>query len=92
MLLLAELDRIVGKFETLVTRMTADLKAQTQTERQHNLLRGILRVTSALKKNPEAANNPSFSDWFNRTVTGNAVVPQIKDLYEKVSDSFSGAI
>lgn len=51
------------------------------------MLRGILRVCLALKRSNEAKQNPTFTDWFNKTVTANTDVPQIKDLYDQIVES-----
>lgn len=87
MMVLSQLDAVVAQFNALLTKMTADLKKDTQTERQLNLLRGILRVSEALQKNPEAMQNPTFSDWFNRNIIENVEVPAIRELYEKIVSS-----
>ena len=87
MMVLAQLETVVGQFNALFTKMTTDLKKDTQTERQLNLLRGILRVSEALQKNPEATQNPTFSDWFSRNIIENVDVPAIRELYEKIVSS-----
>lgn len=87
MMVLAQLEMVVAQFNALFTKMTTDLKKDTQTERQLNLLRGILRVSEALQKNPEATQNPTFSDWFSRNIIENVDVPAIRELYEKIVSS-----
>ena len=87
MMVLAQLEAVVAQFNALFTKMTTDLKKDTQTERQLNLLRGILRVSEALQKNPEAMQNPTFSDWFSRNIIENVDVPAIRELYEKIVSS-----
>jgi len=87
MMVLAQLEMVVAQFNALFTKMTTDLKKDTQTERQLNLLRGILRVSEALQKNPEATQNPTFSDWFSRNIIENVEVPAIRELYEKIVSS-----
>lgn len=60
MIVMAQLDKIVEQFSTIYSKMQNDLKKGARTERQLNLMRGILRVCWALQRNPEAMENPNF--------------------------------
>jgi hypothetical protein len=67
--------------------MQNDLKKGARTERQLNLMRGILRVCWALQRNPEAMENPNFQQWFTSIVLENTEVPEIRELYDKIVSS-----
>ena len=84
MIVLAQLDKVCEQFHQIYSKMFDDLKKDAQTERQLNLMRGILRVTEALQRNPEAMQSPAFAGWFNATVLENVDIPAIRELYEKI--------
>ena len=67
--------------------MFDDLKKDSQTERQLNLMRGILRVTEALQRNSEAMQNPAFAGWYNGVILENVDIPAIRELYERIVSS-----
>lgn len=87
MIVLAQLDKVCEHFQQIYSKMFDNLKKDDQTERQLNLMRGILRVTEALQRNPEAMQNPQFAAWFNATVLENVDIPAIRELYEKIVSS-----
>lgn len=87
MIVMAQLDKVVEQFNTIYSKMQNDLKKGARTERQLNLMRGILRVCNTLQKNPEAMENPNFAQWFNTTVLENVEVPEIRELYDKIVSS-----
>jgi len=50
-------------------------------------LRGVLRVTEALQRNPEALANTLFNQWYNAGILENIEIPIVRELYEKIAIS-----
>lgn len=71
----------------MYSKMANNLKQNTHAERHLNLMRGILRVTEALQRNPEVMANHSFQQWFSMCVLENVDIPLIRELYEKIASS-----
>jgi len=94
MVVIGKLDEITEKFQLIYQKNAPNLKpaqnnnnAMGGQERSLNLIRGILRVTEALSRNPEAALNTNFQQWLNSCVLDNAEVPAIREMYEKIVSS-----
>ena len=65
-IVMSKLDRVVEKMQHIYTKNANNLKNKSdgQTERSLNLIRGILRITELLQRNPEALLNVNFQTWF----------------------------
>jgi len=53
-----------------------------QTERSLNLIRGILRVSELLMRQPEARSNANFTGFFEQNIFNNTDNPAVRELYD----------
>lgn len=87
MIVISKLDQIVEKFNLFYSKIGIKFKNNSQSERELNLMRSILRVTEALQRNPESLSNVAFQQWFNMSILENVDIPMIRELYEKIASS-----
>mmetsp|Transcript_14247 Transcript_14247/g.24232 ORF Transcript_14247/g.24232 Transcript_14247/m.24232 type:complete len:251 (-) Transcript_14247:48-800(-) len=85
-IVLNKLDQVVDRMREVYNKNAPQLKKQdAQIERSANLIRGILRVTNQIQRNPESESNSNFQSWIAQNVLNNDELPQIRQMYEKIA-------